>query len=118
MKDKITVAIMVVALLSLMGIQQYFIFTSSSTNRESLLLKKIESLEVKLDSLNNNKDSIRTIIDSTHFKIITNEKHYQERINTYSYIPQPISSDSGYISNYIGRYIESHQSYFQVNMKN
>jgi len=111
MKDKITVAVMVVALLSLMGIQQYFIFTSSSTNRESLLLKKIELLEVKLDSLNNTKDSIRTIIDSTHFKIITNEKHYQERINTI--LIQPISSDSGYISNYIGRYIESHQSYFQ-----
>lgn len=111
MKDKITIAVIVIALLSLMGIQQYFIFTSSSTNRESLLLKKIELLEVKLDSLNNNKDSIRTIIDSTHFKIITNEKHYQERINTI--LIQPISSDSGYISNYIGRYIESHKSYFQ-----
>ena len=80
-------------------------------DKDDLLLQKISELELKIDSLKNQKDSIRTAIDSTHIKIITNEKHYQERINTI--ITQPLSVDSQYISDYIGRYIESHQSYFQ-----
>lgn len=80
-------------------------------DKDDLLLQKISELELKIDSLKNQKDSIRTAIDSTHVKIITNEKHYQERINTI--ITQPLSVDSQYISDYIGRYIESHKSYFQ-----
>ena len=80
-------------------------------DKDDLLLRKINELELKIDSINNTKDSIRTIIDSTHVKIITNEKHYQERINTI--ITQPLSVDSQFISDYIGRYIESHKSYFQ-----
>ena len=55
---------------------------TSPAEKDELLLKKITELELKIDSLNNRKDSIRTVIDSTHVKIVTNEKHYQERINT------------------------------------
>ena len=79
--------------------------------KDDTLLRKITELELKIDSLKDQKDSIRSVIDSTHVKIITNEKHYQERVNTI--ISQPLSVDSQYISDYIGRYIESHQSYFQ-----
>ena len=71
---------------------------------EDDLLNEISKLELKIDSLNNQKDSIRTIIDSTHIKIITNEKHYQERINTI--IHQCASSDSNFITDYIKRYRE------------
>ena len=78
---------------------------------DDILFRKINELELKIDSLKDQKDSIRSVIDSTHVKIITNEKHYQERINTI--ISQPLSVDSQYVSDYIGRYIESHQSYFQ-----
>ena len=80
-------------------------------DKDDILLKKINEIELKIDSIKNSKDSIRTVIDSTHVKIITNEKHYQERINTI--ITQPLSVDSQYISDYIGRYIENHKSYFQ-----
>ena len=80
-------------------------------DKDDILLKKINEIELKIDSIKNSKDSIRTVIDSTHVKIITNEKHYQERINII--ITQPLSVDSQYISDYIGRYIESHKSYFQ-----
>lgn len=80
-------------------------------NKEDKLLKKLNELELKIDSLNANKDSIRKVVDSTHVKIITNEKHYKERIDII--ISQPLSADSQYISDYIGRYIESHRSYFQ-----
>ena len=88
-----------------------YISIADFTPKDDILLKKINEIELKIDSIKNSKDSIRTVIDSTHIKIITNEKHYQERINTI--ITQPLSVDSQYISNYIGRYIESHKSYFQ-----
>ena len=68
-------------LILLLGFQQYLIW-KSPPKTEDVLLKKITELELKIDSLNIRKDSIRTVIDSTHIKIITNEKHYQERINT------------------------------------
>lgn len=69
---------------------------------EKAYLKRINQLELKLDSLKTKKDSIRTVIDSTHVKIITNEKHYQERINTI--INQSSSADSGFIADYIRLY--------------
>lgn len=68
------------------------------TNAE--LLERIKKLELKIDSLNLRKDSLRVVIDSTHIKIITNEKHYKERINTI--IVQPASADSEFIVGYIG----------------
>ena len=71
---------------------------------EDDLLNEISKLELKIDSLNNQKDSIRTIIDSTHIKIITNEKHYQERINTI--LVQSASADSSFITDYIRLYSE------------
>jgi hypothetical protein len=73
-------------------------------DKNDLLLEKISELELKIDSLNNKKDSIRSVIDSTHVKIITNEKHYQERINTI--LVQPASADSSFIANYIRLYTE------------
>ena len=69
---------------------------------EKVYLKRINQLELKLDSLKMKKDSIRTVVDSTHVKIITNEKHYQERINTI--INQSSSADSGFIADYIRFY--------------
>lgn len=63
-------------------------------------ISQIESKIEKLDSAK--KDSIRTVIDSTHVKIITNEKYYRERINTI--INQSSSADSGFITDYIRLY--------------
>ena len=77
----------------------------NSPTKEDKLLKKITELELKVDSLNNKKDSIRTVIDSTHVKIITNEKHYQERINTI--ITQPDSFSELFTRQYILEYAAS-----------
>ena len=74
------------------------------TPKEDILLEKITKLESKIDSINNKKDSIITVIDSTHIKIITNEKHYQERINTI--IVQSSDADSSFITDYIRLYSE------------
>ena len=71
-------------------------------DKDDELLRRINELELKIDSLNSRKDSIRSVIDSTHVKIITNEKHYQERINTI--ILQSSSDDSSFVSNYIRQY--------------
>ena len=72
------------------------------TPKEDILLEKITKLESKIDSITNKKDSIRTVIDSTHIKIITNEKHYQERINTI--IVQSDSDNLVFFKNYINNY--------------
>ena len=74
-------------------------------SKEDKLLKKITELELKVDSLNNKKDSIKTVVDSTHVKIITNEKHYQERINTI--ITQPDSFSELFTRQYILEYAAS-----------
>ena len=110
MKDIIVKTTMCLSFIGIIGLYIY-LADFSPPNNDEILLQKITELELKVDSINNMKDSIRTVIDSTHVKIITNEKHYQERINTI--LLQPLSADSQYISDYIGRYIESHKSYFQ-----
>ena len=76
-------------------------FTPPSS-KDELLLKKITELELKIDSLNNQKDSIRAAIDSTHIKIITNEKHYQERVTNI--ISQPDSFSESFTRQYLRDY--------------
>ena len=99
--NKKTIIILTVCLILLIGIYIWFAdFTPD--NKEDALLKKISELELKIDSLNNRKDSIRTVIDSTHIKIITNEKHYQERVNTI--ITQPDSFSESFTRQYILEY--------------
>ena len=71
-------------------------------NKDDLLLKRINELELKIDALNTKKDSIRTVIDSTHVKIVTNEKHYQERVNTI--ISQPDSFSELFTRQYLRDY--------------
>ena len=110
MKDKLVILLWIIFTVSVIGVY-IKLANFNPVDKESILLERISRLELKIDSLNNKKDSIRAVIDSTHVKIITNEKHYQERVNTI--ITQPLSVDSQYVSDYIGRYIESHQSYFQ-----
>ena len=81
---------------------------SPKVDKDDLLLQRITELELKIDSLNNKKDSIRTVIDSTHIKIITNEKHYQERINTI--IRQSSSDNLEYLRYYIKKYEEENKN--------
>lgn len=85
-----------------------FILNRNSNNEDDVLLEKINGLELKLDSLSNKKDSIREVIDSTHVKIITNEKHYKEVVNTI--ISQPTDSDYVFIANYIRQYRNQNDS--------
>ena len=106
MKDKVIIGIILFILIVLLGVQQYSIWTNSRVDKDSIFLEKINKLELKLDSLNLKKDSIRTVIDSTHIKIITNEKHYQERVNTI--ITQPDSYSDSLTRQYIIEYAAGH----------
>lgn len=71
----------------------------NTSPKEDILLQKINNLELKIDSLNNIRDSIREVIDSTHIKIINNENHYKEVVNTI--MLQSTSADSSFITDYI-----------------
>lgn len=101
MKNNIGIGILSVLLIG--GFLWFYIanadFTPPSEREDRIFKERISKLEAKIDSLRDQKDSIRTVIDSTHVKIITNEKHYQEVVNTI--ISQPTSSDYMFISNYI-----------------
>ena len=107
MKDnKKTIIIIIVVALLLIGFYIKFADFSVSKIDDDKFYKKITELELKIDSLNYQKDSIRTVIDSTHIKIITNEKHYQERVNTI--ITQPDSFSESFTRQYILEYAASH----------
>lgn len=80
----------------------FYIKIANFNPPNNVVLEKINQLELKIDSINSQKDSVRMVIDSTHVKIITNEKHYQERINVI--ITQPSSADSSFITDYIRQY--------------
>jgi hypothetical protein len=69
---------------------------------KEITIDEISKLELKLDSISEQKDSVRSVIDSTHIKIITNEKHYQEKFNVI--INQSASYDSSFITDYIKQY--------------
>jgi hypothetical protein len=93
------IIIISIILILLLVWQQHLIRNSP---KEDNLLEKIESLNKKLDSINIKKDSVRNVIDSTHIKIITNEKHYQERVNTI--ITQPDSFSESFTRQYLRNY--------------
>ena len=79
-----------------------YITLADFTPKDDKLLKKIDELELKIDALNTKKDSIRIVIDSTHVKIITNEKHYKERVD--SIISQPDSFSESFTRQYLRDY--------------
>ena len=106
MKDKVIIGTIVSILIALLIVQQYSIWTNTKVNKDSIFINKINKLESKIDSLNLRKDSIRIAIDSTHVKIVTNEKHYQERVNTI--ITQPDSYSDSLTRQYIFEYAASH----------
>ena len=104
--DKKIIIIIVIVVLLLIGFYIKNANFSVPESNNDKFYKKITELELKIDSLNYQKDSIRTVIDSTHIKIITNEKHYQERVNTI--ITQPDSFSESFTRQYILEYAANH----------
>jgi hypothetical protein len=92
-------------IIATIAISVYLTIRYSPKNREDILLKEIESLETKLDSLSNKKDSIKTVIVNTDKEIISNEKHYQTTVNNI--IMQSDSSLSESNRQYIIEYAAS-----------
>ena len=92
-------------IIATIAISVYLTIRYSPKNKEDILLKEIESLETKLDSLSNKKDSIKTVIVNTDKEIISNEKHYQTSVNNI--IMQSDSSLSESNRQYIIKYATS-----------
>jgi hypothetical protein len=80
----------------------FYITIADFSPKDDVLLNKITELELKIDSLKSQKDSIRISIDSTHVKIITNEKHYKEIVN--SVLSKPDSVVDLWSKQYIDEY--------------
>lgn len=99
MENKKYSIIIIILLILVIGFQQYRL---SNIKTDTGLLNKIENLENKIDNLSNQRDSIRVVIDSTHVKIVTNEKHYQEMVNTI--IIQPDSVSESFTRQYLSDY--------------
>lgn len=103
---KSTLIIILITIIATILVSVYLtIRCSPENNKEDILLKEIESLETKLDSLSNKKDSIRTVIIDTDKEIISNEKHYQTTVNNI--IMQSDSSLSESNRQYIIEYATS-----------
>lgn len=102
MKNNISIIVVSLVFLIIFGFIYYHFADFNRPNNDEKFLKKIEQLEKKIESLNDRKDSIRTVIDSTHVKIITNEKHYQERITTI--LSEPDSFSESFTRQYLRDY--------------
>lgn len=107
MKDKY-VYILVVILVILENFFIWFYIKDKLDERDNVFIEKIDKIESRIGSLQPKKDSIRTVIDSTHVKIVTNEQHYQEVVNTI--ISQPTTADYDFVRGYIRQYRNQNDS--------
>lgn len=107
MKDKY-IYILVVILFILGNFFIWFYIVDKLDERDNVYIEKIDKIESKINSLQPKKDSIRMVIDSTHVKIITNEQHYQEVVNTI--ISQPTTADFDFVRGYIRQYRNQNDS--------
>ena len=82
------IVILILLIVILSKVSNYSDFQKVDTNE----------IQIKLDSLKLQKDSIRSVVDSTHIKIINNENHYREVVNSILY--QPVDSDYRFLSEY------------------
>ena len=99
MKEKLLILITILIVVGL----YIFAVKNSPESIDDKILKKIESLELKVDSLSAKKDSIKTVILTVDREIINNEKHYEEVVNHI--ISNSHSADSIFSRNYITKFI-------------
>lgn len=74
----------------------------NSTETKSIIDNKIISLESKIDSLSNKKDSIKTIVITIEKEIDKNNKNYEKVVNTI--INSNDSINAIWIENYLKQY--------------
>ena len=104
MKDKYIITTILIAILILLGIQQYMIFTNDTLKQDDILLEKVKQLEQRIDSLSIKKDSIRTVIIKLDKDLEYNEKQYEEAINNVFDVSDSVNRI--FIDGYIKQYIE------------
>ena len=110
MSKKTLLIIGVISIISFLLFQQYLIH--KSTNREDVLLQKIELLDKKIDILALKKDSIQLIIKEVDKEIIKNNTKYEKIIDTV--LAQSSSLDSCYVLDYIDRFLATKGSNYNL----
>lgn len=99
MKVKIVVVVSIVCVVILLFLQQNLIRNRTiDISNEELL----QSINARIDSLENYRDSLKIVIDTNKVKIIEVEKQYEtirDRI-----ITQSVDSDCITFSNYVSNY--------------
>lgn len=93
--------ILVITLIALFACLYYWIvnFSPSIDTPEAQILRKIDSLNVKVDSIKRANDSIKVIIDTTEVEI---EHVYEKYIQIREHIvTQSVDSDCLFFSNYL-----------------
>lgn len=109
MNKSIWIPIALVAIV--IGCLYYWVvaFSPSIDTDEKKILRKIDSLNVKIDSVKRANDSIRIIIDTTEVEI---EHVYEKYIQVHDHIvTQSVDSDCVFFSRYLSedskRYIDT-----------
>ena len=74
-----------------------------SAPKEESYSEQLKRIEIKLDSLYNKKDSVRTVIITIDKEINKNTKEYEKVVN--SIIIQPSTTDSIFARDYIKKFI-------------
>lgn len=102
MTDKKLVLAGILFIIVLLVIQQYIIW--NTPKKDDIVLKKINNIERKIDSLSINRDSIKNNIKKIDKEIDTNAKNYEEVVNII--INNDDSVNRIFIDNYIKDYID------------
>lgn len=97
--------ILIVALIVFIGVVSYVMynnFRSTTPNSEyQSLIEKMDSLNIELDILKLQRDSLRNVIDSSKVKVEVIEHWYEKKLTDIT--NQPIAADVEFFTNYISK---------------
>lgn len=98
-----SIIILLLSIFIIIGAINLIFINDKPIDTDNSLLGEIKNLEIKLDSLNNKKDSIRTVVFTVDKEIVKNEKHYEKIVDTI--IANNDSSNFEWARNYIEKFV-------------
>lgn len=102
-EQKLSIVIAVIAMVLILVVIAEIRYCFDTTRNQKEILKKINSIESTINSYNNQKDSIKTIIITTEKEIDKNNKDYEKTVNTI------INSSDSINYNWAKQYIENYR---------
>lgn len=99
-KTRLTIIISVIIIIVL----YWWGVSTSPPPQDAMIQEQLKNIDKKLDSLNNKKDSIRTVIITVDKEIIKNTEHHEKVVNNI--INNSDSINRIWTNDYIKRYID------------